>query len=40
MNLLTDNLIEAAEFKGQDYTNAQLNFKEIREVKLLVITPP
>jgi fluoroquinolone resistance protein len=31
MNLLTDDVIEEAEFKNQDYTDAVLKFKEIRE---------
>jgi fluoroquinolone resistance protein len=31
MNLLTDDVIEEAEFKNQDYADAVLNFKEMRE---------
>jgi fluoroquinolone resistance protein len=31
-NLLSADIIEAAEFKNQDYTDAVLNFKEINEV--------
>ncbi len=32
MNLLNDQVIEEAEFKNQDYSGAQLSFKEIDEV--------